>query len=214
MRRIPHLGLLAAVVLGIGAMQLLRTCAPIGRDVGNSAIADAARVDAGAPQERYGAADLVMVVYTDYQCPACRDAEPAMRQALREDGNMRVIYKDWPIFGERSDRAAEVALAAQYQGRYSAVHRQLMRAPLPIGEASLRAAVTRAGGDWNRITADLADHGPEIRQRLSANAHEAFALGLKGTPSFLIGPVLIEGKISAADFARAFRQARSMQRRE
>jgi protein-disulfide isomerase len=41
---------------------------------------------------------------------------PALEEAVQRDGKVRVIYKDWPIFGPPSERAASVALACAEQG--------------------------------------------------------------------------------------------------
>src|SRR5690606_18407885 len=97
-----------------------------------------------------GNADLTVVMFTDYQCPACRKADPALRAALARDGNVRVVYKDWPVFGERSEYAAKVALAAHRQGIYCAVHHALMNAP-SLDHAALREVIVRAGGDWTQL---------------------------------------------------------------
>nr|WP_241233695.1 DsbA family protein [Altericroceibacterium xinjiangense] len=147
-------------------------------------------------------------MFTDYQCSACRKADPALRRAVARDGNVRVVYKDWPILGERSERAATVALAAHRQGIYPSVHRQLMKSP-SLDDTALRNAVEGAGGDWEQVEADLLTHGPAIANQLAANRLDAFALVLQGTPSYLIGPLLVEGALTEREFLRAFEQARS-----
>lgn len=121
---------------------------------------------------------------------------------------MQVIYKEWPIFGERSERAAEVALAADRQGLYLPVHRAFMQLS-DFSDASLRKAVIEAGGDWGRLRKDLADHGAAIEDDLATNTRQAFGLGLGGTPGYLIGPLLIEGALSEREFLRAFAEARA-----
>lgn len=127
---------------------------------------------------------------------------------MERDGNVRVAYKDWPIFGERSVRAAEVALAAERQGIYPSVHRALMRAPR-IDDAATRDAVEEAGGSWKQIERDLVEYQPEIAGQLEKYRLHAFTLGLKGTPGYLVGPFLVEGAMSERDFLRVFLQARA-----
>src|SRR5690606_23736167 len=97
-----------------------------------------------SPEVSHGTSNLTVIAFTDYQCPACRKASPAMMAAIARDGNIRLVYKDWPIFGERSDRAAQVALAAHRQGIYPAVHEMLMSSP-GLGDAAMRNAVEQAG---------------------------------------------------------------------
>lgn len=156
----------------------------------------------------WGNGDLTVVMFTDYKCPASRKADPGLRRALARDGNVRIVYRDWPIFGERSERAATVALAAHRQGIYPLVHQRLMSSP-NLAETALREAVERAGGDWDILEADLLAHGRAIRNQLGANRLDAFALGIRGTPSYLIGPLIVEGAMTEREFLRAFKHARA-----
>lgn len=132
-----------------------------------------------------------------------------MEEAIRADGNMRVIYKDWPIFGSLSERAARVAIASTEQGIYRAVHRQLMIDNRVINDGVLRDLVTGAGGDWMRLGSYLATHGKVITAAVRTNGEQALAIGLVGTPCYLAGPVLVVGAINETDFGRLFERARA-----
>jgi len=63
--------------------------------------------------------DLTIVEYFDYQCPYCKKVVPELAQLAKEDGNIRLVMKDWPIFGDVSVSAAKLALAAKYQNKYA-----------------------------------------------------------------------------------------------
>ncbi|MFS0772491.1 DsbA family protein [Sphingomonas sp. 1P08PE] len=201
--------MLALVVAGWGVGQLVQRAMPIGRDLSGDPAARAIIADRASPREAAGGADLVMVVFTDYRCPACRTAAPAMEAAVRADGRVTLIYKDWPIFGAPSVAAARVALATVPQGLYGAVHRALMAERRPLNDAVLIDVVVQAGGDADRLRRDLARHGAAIDAQLTTNARQAAALGLPGTPAYLIGPVLVVGALDADGFARAFAAARA-----
>lgn len=207
-RTLVSLVLLA--LAGTAASYMLRTSQSIGRYVGNSPAAMRVLADSTSPEARHGAADLTVVAFTDYRCPVCRLADPAMRSAVARDGNIRLVYKDWPIFGAQSVRAAEVALAADRQGIYPSVHHALMR--MRVEEESMRHAVEQAGGSWQQLEADLVQHRPMIARQLDKNRLQAFTLGLEGTPAYLIGHVLVEGALSEREFLRAFAQARAKPR--
>ena len=127
---------------------------------------------------------------------------------MLRDGKVTIIYKDWPIFGPPSERAASVALATAEQGIYPAVHRRLMTDNRMIDDGMLRDVVTQAGGDWTRATAWLAAHAEGVSARLRANGQEAYAIGLAGTPGYLAGPILVMGAIDETDFGRLFARAR------
>lgn len=196
------------VVGGLAFAQALRRTVPIGRDVGPSG----ATISEGgsSPQEGPADASLSMAVFSDYRCPACRKAFPAMEEAVRRDGKVRIIYKDWPIFGEASERAASIALASVEQGIYPAVHRQLMTTSRIIDDDTLRDIIAAAGGDWMRATTWLSKHGQAVTAQLRANGLQAYSIGLTGTPGYLAGTVLVMGAIDENEFGRLFERARAI----
>ena len=199
---------LGAIVVGGWAVgQVLRRTAPIGRDIG--ARADEILTGDDSPEAGPADATVRLAVFTDYRCPACRHAFPAMEGAVRRDGKVRIIYKDWPIFGPPSERAASVALATAEQGIYPAVHRRLMTDNRMIDDDMLRDVVMQAGGDWTRTTAWLAAHAESVAARLRLNGQEAYSIGLAGTPGYLAGPMLEMGAIDEPDFGRLFARARA-----
>lgn len=197
------------VALGYGASVFLRSTAPLGIDVSRNAIAQGLLRDPGGPMEGPEGADLRVVVFTDYLCPACRRAAPALDGAMQEDGRVEAAYKDWPIFGDISEQAARLALAGESQGLYFTIHHALMRERRLPSRDLIREIVEREGGDWARLERDLQSRRTTIEAALAATANQAFALGLGGTPAFLIGPLLVKGALGRSDFTKAFAQARS-----
>ena len=208
MRRRELLSLTGAAAVGLGLSFALGRGEPPGTDVGDLATAREVMTDASSPRSGPRGADLSVAVFTDYRCPACRRADPEMRRAVEADGTVTVVYKDWPIFGERSERAARVALASAVQGIYPAVHHAFMAAP-DLDERALRAVIERTGGDWARLEADLRRSTAAINEQLAGNARQAFALGLGGTPGYLIGMRRVRGALDESGFRAAFDAARS-----
>lgn len=208
MARWQLLLLIALVLLGVTASYVLQNSRPLGRDASRSGAAARILQDRGAPEALHGEGELTVVVFTDYQCPACRKAHPALRYAVARHGNVRIVYRDWPIFGDRSERAATVALAAHRQDIYPSVHDQLMNSP-SLSDTALRDAVEGAGGDWKLLEADLRTHRRSIEDQLAANSLDAFALGFRGTPGYLIGPLLVEGALTEHQFLRVLERASS-----
>lgn len=196
------------VAVGWGSALLLQHFAPIGRDASGNRTAQKLLHDRTSPQLENAEADLTVVVFTDYQCPACKLAAPALEAAARRDGRVRVIYRDWPIFGAVSEHAARIAVASARQGVYPALHRNLMQERRKLNGAVLQANVEAAGGDWSILLDDLEAHRKTIDQSLARNAADAFALGLEGTPAYLIGTRLVVGAIDEDEFLAAFAAAR------
>jgi protein-disulfide isomerase len=202
--------LIAVGAAGYGVSLLLRGTAPIGRDVSASDRAVAILADRTVPAIGPADADLTVVAFSDFQCPACRVAEPPLREAVARDGAARLIFREWPVFGPRSDAAARIALAAMYQGKYDAVHRALMAERRLLDPPILRAASDAAGADWPRLVADGERHRTAIASVLRDTASAAFAIGLPGTPGYLFGPLLVTGAQSLSGFRRALSEGRAI----
>lgn len=199
---------LAAVAAGgWGVSNLLTQNGPIGREASDSAAL--AILDAPNPVSSGSAdASVRLAVFSDYRCSACRRSFPEMEAAVAADGDILVIYKDWPIFGPPSEHAARVALATVDQGIYPAVHRRLMNDNRIINAAMLQDTVMRAGGDWGRVERYMADYSGVISTQLRQNGEQAFSIGLSGTPGYLALDRVVLGALDRDDFARLFKQVR------
>lgn len=206
-RRRDVLQFIAACTIGSGAALAFQYFRPIGERVRPTPTIEGILADPDAPRVGPHHAPLTITVYSDYDCAICRQSYGAMRDALADRRDVRVVYKEWPILGPNSMRAARVALAADKQGIYAAVHDGLMRRAERLSDALLRQIVERAGGSWARIEADLVADADRIDKALARNATEAFALGLRGTPAYLIGPVLVKGGLNEAGFRQTLREA-------
>ena len=152
--------------------------------------------------------DVTIVFFTDYQCPYCRKMHPVLDALMREDNKVRLVYRDWPIFGAASTEAARAAIAAQYQGKHAEFNAALMQTEGRLSSRSIRAAADRAGVDWNRLQADLDQHGSEIGQALARTSRFAAMAGLSGTPGLMVGPYLLPGAVDLATLRQAVALAR------
>lgn len=208
-------------LFGVGLIVLLFASAAFtflgpGTRTGSAASAalteEAILEDPATPTLAPKGADVTVVMFFDYQCPVCRRMHPVLERVRKEDGRIRLVYKDWPIFAGASITAAKVAIAAHWQGKYHAVHDALMRTPGKLDDARIKAAVERAGVDWPRLQQDLEKRGGEIDALLGRTLIQARGLGFQGTPSFAIGPYLVSGGLDDAGFRSAIARAREQQR--
>lgn len=152
--------------------------------------------------------DVTMVMFFDYQCPVCRKVHPDLQRLLADDKRVRLIYRDWPIFGAPSVEASRAAIASKYQGKHYAFDDALMRMQGRLSSATIRAAADKAGVDWARLQADLKKHDGEINALIARNSTMAPAIGLQGTPGFIIGSYLVPGGMDLAGLKNAVAMAR------
>ncbi|WP_374305641.1 DsbA family protein [Methylocella sp.] len=163
------------------------------------------------PQTPVGGArdgDLTIVAFLDYNCPYCMKSAAALRDFMRADGRVRLVYKDWPILGPVSEDAARLALAAQYQGKYEAAHEALMSGARKTSAEQARRLLAAAGVDMARLDRDLAARAGEIDAILKRTEKQADAMQFAGTPVYLIGPLLVAAPLDRAGFEDAAREAR------
>lgn len=153
--------------------------------------------------------DVTIVEYFDYQCPYCRKAQPILAALLSSDPKIRLVYRDWPMFGGASVTAAKLALAAKYQGKYVMFHDALMQSTGKLDDKVIREAADKAGVNWTRLQTDLKVHQGDIDALLDRTGQQAAMMGLQGTPGFLVGHYLIPGGLNYADMKKAVAMARA-----
>jgi protein-disulfide isomerase len=153
--------------------------------------------------------DVTVVEYLDFNCPYCRKTAVSLGQLIAAEPKVRVLYKDWPIFGGVSVYAARAALAASWQDRYLAAHNILIDSPIRLAsEAQVRERLTLAGVDLARLDRDLAEHGAAIDDILARNSDEALALHLSGTPGLVIGDYIVPGALDVDELRKLVALAR------
>ncbi len=150
--------------------------------------------------------DVTIVEFFDYQCPYCKAVAPRLADLKNQDGGIRYIYKEWPILGPISQIAARAALASERQGRYEAFHEALITFPGRLKEADIFRLAAKVGLDVDRLKADM--NAPEIVHALARTAELAKAVGITGTPAFVIGNNLVPGAAELDHMKSLIEQAR------
>ena len=171
---------------------------------------DAILRDPDAPEAGNPKGNVTIVTYFDYNCPFCKKSEPDLEKVVHDDGKIRLVYKDWPILTEASVYGAQIALGAKFQGKYQAAHDALMAIPgRGVSKDQMRDAVEAAGVDMPKLQGDLQSHGDAITALLRRTLSQAEAMGLQGTPVYLIGPYKVAAALDADAFKKVVAQARS-----
>ena len=165
--------------------------------------------DPSSPNAGNPKGNLTIVTFFDYNCPFCKKAEPDLERVVKEDGQIRLVYKDWPILTKASAFGARMALAAKYQGKYAAVHAALMAIPGPkIPEDRMLIAIQQSGVDMPLLETDLQQHAEEIDAILKKHLAQADSLELRGTPAYIVGRFRVASALTYAQFKQAVADAR------
>jgi protein-disulfide isomerase len=156
--------------------------------------------------------DVTIVEFFDYRCGYCRQVEPVLKALLREDQGIRIIYKELPILGNDSRYATRVAFAAQKQARYEEFHAAMMAATGKIDEKAVLDVAGSTGLDVEKIKADM--QAVEIEDSIERNLDLGRTLGIRGTPTFVIGDEIVFGAIDLATMRRKITATRGSSLRE
>jgi protein-disulfide isomerase len=138
-----------------------------------------------------------MVEFFDYNCGYCKRALPDMMTLLKTDPNIKFVLKEFPVLGEGSVDAAHVAVAARMQDptgkKYIEFHQKLLGGRGPADKARALAVAKEVGFDMTRLEKDLTSD--EVKTTIDEDMKLADALGVNGTPSYVIGGDLVVGAV-------------------
>ena len=141
--------------------------------------------------------DVGFVEFFDYNCGYCKRAMADMLDLLKTDPKLKVVLKEFPVLSQGSVEAAQVAVAVRMQDpsgkKYLDFHQKLLGGRGPADKARALAAAKEAGLDVGRIEKDLAN--PEVRATIEENFKLAEAMGMNGTPSYVIGKQIVVGAV-------------------
>ena len=144
---------------------------------------------------------VTMVEFFDYNCPHCKDAVSDMLDLLKTDHDLRFVLKEFPILTEGSVEAAHVAVAVRMQdptgAKYLAFHKELFASRGLVDQARALSAAKAVGCDMARVKKDM--NSDEVKTTLAEDMKLADALGVSGTPSYVIGDQLLVGQVGVAE---------------
>jgi protein-disulfide isomerase len=152
---------------------------------------------------------VTVVEFFDYNCPYCRAAGPMVTELLQGNPDVRFVYKEFPTLAASSRFAAQAALAARRQSPelYTVFHDRLMKATGRLAEDAVVQIAREAGVDVDRMRADMED--PAINKSIDGNIELARAIGVTGTPTFIIGDAMLVGAKPLQQIKSAIADARA-----
>ncbi len=148
-----------------------------------------------APVAGNAKGDVTIVEFFDYRCGYCKRVFPAIQELIETDGNIRYVFKEFPILGPDSMVASKAAQAVWFidPDRYLDFHAALMGARGALNEARILDLAEKVGLDRAEVKKGMDD--PQVAETLAGNLGLGRALGVNGTPAFVIGGELVPGAI-------------------
>jgi protein-disulfide isomerase len=141
--------------------------------------------------------NVTMVEFFDYNCGFCKRAMADMLDLLKTQPNLKFVLKEFPVLGEGSVEAAHVAVAARMQDpagkKYLEFHQKLLGGRGAADKARALAVAKEVGYDMARIEKDM--NSDEVKATIDENMKLADALGVNGTPSYVVGDELVVGAV-------------------
>jgi protein-disulfide isomerase len=150
---------------------------------------------------------VTVVEFFDYHCGYCKRTESAVRKVLADHPEVHFVFKEFPILGAESSLAAKAGLAAAKQGGYLRFHQALMDLSGPITMAALEELASKQGLDANKLKTDM--ESAEVQSILTRNRDLGRDLGVRATPTFVVGSELVQGTMDGAEFEKLIAQAQS-----
>jgi len=152
--------------------------------------------------------DVTLVEFFDYNCGYCRRAMSDLEELLKDDPNLRVVLKEFPVLGQPSMEAAAVSISVQehHPEAYEEFHNRLMRSDGPAdGDVALAVAAELKLDRDKLETSMRSDH---VRAVVEQSYEVAQALGLTGTPSYVIGDSVEFGAVGFDQLRARINEAR------
>jgi protein-disulfide isomerase len=159
-------------------------------------------------------APVVMINYSEFQCPFCgkfaRDTKPELMEEYVEDGTLRIEWRHFPYLGPESQTAAEAGHAAGMQGRFWEFHDAMYANQQPpnsgkLTEDYLVGVAEEIGLDTEQFRQDMTSAA--AAKAVKEDFQEGQSIGVTGTPAFLVNGQPVMGAQPTEVFAEAIEQA-------
>jgi protein-disulfide isomerase len=137
--------------------------------------------------------DITIVEFFDYNCGYCKRASPVLQTLVKNNPNLKVVYKEWPILSESSSTAARIALAVNLvqPEKYEELHHALLSSRSLRSDNDVWKIAESVGVDRKLVEPKL--NSPEINLHIQQSTTLAQSLGITGTPAFIVGDKIMKG---------------------
>ncbi len=151
-------------------------------------------------------ADVIITEFFDYNCGYCRRAMPDIQALVKEDSNVRFVFREMPILSENSNEIAKWSLAAHKQGKYFELHVALMEFRGNRNAKTIKKMAADLGLDAEQLEKDA--NSRSVAKELAKDLSVARDIGIQGTPAFVINGEMFPGYLGPEGLKRAVESAR------
>ncbi len=139
--------------------------------------------------------DVTLVEFFDYNCGYCKQMLPQIVDLIEKDKNLRVVFREWPVLGEDSQAAARVAMGVRQVApdSYFEFHQKLLSHRGRVGKDEAMEVAKELGIDTAAVEQKMGED--QTTAALQENFKLGDALGLRGTPSYVVGDKVFMGAV-------------------
>ena len=165
------------------------------------------RDDQGDPVMGNANGTITLYEFSDYNCGYCKRVFEPIQQLVRDNPDVRLVIKEFPILSQSSLVAAKAAIAAEMQGKFGDYHIAMMTYRGQITDAVVMRIAAQAGVDIEQLKSDM--ESPKTMAIIQRTREAAAALEINGTPGLVVGDKVIPGAIGLDELVKLIAEERN-----
>jgi len=167
------------------------------------------RDDQGDPVMGNANGTITLYEFSDYNCGYCKRVFEPIQQLMRDNPDVRLVIKEFPILSQSSLVAAKAAIAAEMQGKFGDYHIAMMTYRGQITDAVVMRMAAQAGVDIEQLKSDM--ESPKTMAIIQRTREAAAALEINGTPGLVVGDTIVPGAIGLDELVKLITEERNKQ---
>ena len=167
------------------------------------------RDDQGDPVMGNANGTITLYEFSDYNCGYCKRVFEPIQQLVRDNPDVRLVIKEFPILSQSSLVAAKAAIAAEMQGKFGDYHIAMMTYRGQITDAVVMRMASHAGVDIEQLKSDM--ESPKTMAIIQRTREAAAALEINGTPGLVVGDTIVPGAIGLDELIKLIAEERNKQ---
>ena len=167
------------------------------------------RDDQGDPVMGNANGTITLYEFSDYNCGYCKRVFEPIQQLVRDNPDVRLVIKEFPILSQSSLVAAKAAIAAEMQGKFGDYHIAMMTYRGQITDAVVMRMAAQSGVDIEQLKSDM--ESPKTMAIIQRTREAAAALEINGTPALVVGDTVVPGAIGLDELVKLIAEERNKQ---